>query len=146
VPGHDLRDLEFATAFRVPVLQVVRPPDAALLKQNTITLPVQINGKLRDRVSVPADATQEQAMQAALTHQKIHEFISWRAIERGRIRALATAISSKRCARSCRESLSKPATTHWISRADQPCRRGRTSQAMVATRYAAIPSHTAVVL
>ena len=45
--------------------------DPALLVEETVEIPVQINGKLRDRIRLPADANQAQAEQAALAAEKI---------------------------------------------------------------------------
>jgi leucyl-tRNA synthetase len=39
--------------------------DEALTRDETVELAVQVNGKLRDRVTVPADATDEQIVEAA---------------------------------------------------------------------------------
>ena len=38
-------------------------------------LVVQVNGKLRSRVSVPVDAGEEQLRQAALTDPRVQEFV-----------------------------------------------------------------------
>jgi len=40
--------------------------DAAAAADDVITLPVQVNGKVRDRIQVPADASEEAVRQAAL--------------------------------------------------------------------------------
>jgi leucyl-tRNA synthetase len=40
--------------------------DAALLVEDTVTYPVQVNGKVRARVSVPASASEEAVREAAL--------------------------------------------------------------------------------
>jgi leucyl-tRNA synthetase len=45
--------------------------DPALLVEETLEIPVQVNGKLRDRIRIPADATQTQVEQAALAAEKI---------------------------------------------------------------------------
>jgi leucyl-tRNA synthetase len=45
--------------------------DAALAAEEEIEIPVQINGKLRGRVVVPADATNDQVEQAALADEKV---------------------------------------------------------------------------
>ncbi|MBP3088232.1 leucine--tRNA ligase [Corynebacterium sp. sy017] len=46
------------------------------LKDDEIELPVQINGKVRARVMVPADATQEQIAQVALDNESVQAQIS----------------------------------------------------------------------
>jgi leucyl-tRNA synthetase len=45
--------------------------DAALAKEEEIEVPVQINGKLRTRVTVPADAPEDALRQAALADDKV---------------------------------------------------------------------------
>ena len=45
--------------------------DEAMIAQDTVELPVQINGKLRARITVPADADQEAVLQAALAELKV---------------------------------------------------------------------------
>ena len=45
--------------------------DEALLEELTVELPVQVNGKIRGRVVVPVDATQEQVLALALADAKV---------------------------------------------------------------------------
>jgi leucyl-tRNA synthetase len=45
--------------------------DAALAKEEEIVIPVQINGKLRSRVVVPADATEDLVIECALADEKV---------------------------------------------------------------------------
>jgi len=47
--------------------------DEAMLVEDTIELPVQVNGKLRARITVPAGANQDEILQAALAHERIAE-------------------------------------------------------------------------
>jgi leucyl-tRNA synthetase len=47
--------------------------DAA--REEEIVIPVQVNGKLRDRVTVPADATEEQIQAAALACEGVKKFM-----------------------------------------------------------------------
>jgi leucyl-tRNA synthetase len=54
--------------------------DAALAKEEEIEIPVQINGKLRGRVVVPADATEEFVLERALGDEKIQAAIAGRRI------------------------------------------------------------------
>ncbi|MEO5803086.1 MAG: class I tRNA ligase family protein, partial [Verrucomicrobiota bacterium] len=56
--------------------------DAALLIENEIEIPIQVNGKLRDRLVVAADATQEQLEAAALASDKIKPFIDGKEIKK----------------------------------------------------------------
>ena len=45
--------------------------DAALAKEEEITLVVQVNGKLRDRISVPVSITEDEAKKLATESDKI---------------------------------------------------------------------------
>jgi leucyl-tRNA synthetase len=54
--------------------------DAALAKEEEIEIPVQINGKLRSRVVVPADATEETVVERALADEKVQALISGKQI------------------------------------------------------------------
>jgi leucyl-tRNA synthetase len=56
--------------------------DPALLKDDEIEVPVQINGKLRVRISVPADADQAQLEAAARSDEKIIALIDGKPIRK----------------------------------------------------------------
>ncbi len=45
--------------------------DAELIKEKEIELAVQVQGKIKDRIAVSADADEEQIKQAALSSEKI---------------------------------------------------------------------------
>ena len=47
--------------------------DAAIAKEDEITLVVQIKGKVRSRIQVSADSTEDQLREAALADSKIQE-------------------------------------------------------------------------
>ena len=49
--------------------------DEAATKEDTIELPVQINGKVRDRITVPADATEDEIKSAALASEVVQKFL-----------------------------------------------------------------------
>jgi leucyl-tRNA synthetase len=49
--------------------------DPALLVEETIEIPVQVNGKLRDKIVVPAGAGQAGIQAAALASEKVRQFI-----------------------------------------------------------------------
>ena len=49
--------------------------DEEAVKEGEITIPVQINGKLRDRVIVPADASEENIRSAALASETVQKFL-----------------------------------------------------------------------
>ena len=50
--------------------------DAALAKEEEIEIPVQVNGKLRGRVVVSADATEETVLERALADEKVRAAIA----------------------------------------------------------------------
>ncbi|MFH1016424.1 MAG: class I tRNA ligase family protein, partial [Chloroflexota bacterium] len=45
--------------------------DEALAKEEEITLVVQVNGKVRDRITVPASITEDQARKLVLERDKV---------------------------------------------------------------------------
>jgi len=56
--------------------------DPALLKDEEVELPVQVNGKLRGRVTVPADATRDQLESAARADERIAALIGGKAVRK----------------------------------------------------------------
>ena len=60
------------------------PPthDPALLVEDTLEIPVQINGKLRDRITIPASSTTQQIEAAALACEKIKPFMEGKAVKK----------------------------------------------------------------
>ena len=54
--------------------------DAALAKEEELEIPVQINGKLRSRVVVPADATEDFVVDRALADEKVRAAIAGKKI------------------------------------------------------------------
>jgi leucyl-tRNA synthetase len=56
--------------------------DPGLLVEDTLKIPVQVNGKLRDKIVVPADATQQQIETAAQASEKIKPFIEGKTIRK----------------------------------------------------------------
>jgi leucyl-tRNA synthetase len=57
-------------------------PDPDALVQDTLEISVQVNGKMRARVSVPAEATQDIAVQAALADANVQKFVEARPIRK----------------------------------------------------------------
>lgn len=57
-------------------LQSWPPYDPSLLVEEVVTLVVQVNGKVRARLEVPADITEEAAREAAMTHPNIQRYIA----------------------------------------------------------------------
>ncbi|MCL0091354.1 leucine--tRNA ligase [Dehalococcoidales bacterium] len=54
--------------------------DEELVKEEEITLVVQVNGKLRDRVTVPASITEAEARQIAVERQKVRTYLEGKQI------------------------------------------------------------------
>ena len=54
--------------------------DEKLAKDKEITLPVQINGKLRDRITVPASISEDKARQSALDSQRVKAYLEGKKI------------------------------------------------------------------
>jgi leucyl-tRNA synthetase len=49
--------------------------DEAATKEDSIELPVQINGKVRDRITVPAEATEDEIKSAALASETVQKYL-----------------------------------------------------------------------
>ncbi len=56
--------------------------DPALLVEETLELAVQINGKVRDRIVVPADASQQEIETAARSSERIQSFLAGQSIRK----------------------------------------------------------------
>ncbi|MGI8964902.1 MAG: class I tRNA ligase family protein, partial [Limisphaerales bacterium] len=56
--------------------------DSALLMEDTLEIPVQVNGKLRDRIVASAQATPQEIEAAALASEKIKSFIEGKTIKK----------------------------------------------------------------
>jgi leucyl-tRNA synthetase len=54
--------------------------DAALAKEEELEIPVQVNGKLRSRITVPADSGEEFVLKDALADEKVQSFIAGKQI------------------------------------------------------------------
>jgi leucyl-tRNA synthetase len=52
--------------------------DEAAAKEDSIEIPVQVNGKVRDKVVVPADASEEEIRAAALASETIQKYLEGR--------------------------------------------------------------------
>ncbi|HEX6035187.1 MAG TPA: class I tRNA ligase family protein, partial [Anaerolineales bacterium] len=49
--------------------------DEAAAKEDTIEIPVQVNGKLRDRIVVPAEASEDEIKSAALASEQVKKYL-----------------------------------------------------------------------
>jgi leucyl-tRNA synthetase len=56
--------------------------DEAATKEDTIELPVQINGKVRDRIVVPAEATEDEIKSAALASVTVQKFLEGKEVRK----------------------------------------------------------------
>jgi leucyl-tRNA synthetase len=56
--------------------------DPALLVEDTLEIPVQVNGKLRDVIRVPAAATQQEIESAARAAEKVQPFIAGKTVKK----------------------------------------------------------------
>ena len=56
--------------------------DEAKLAESTLELPVQVNGKLRDRITVPADADEQAILAAAAGSEKVQPWLEGKTIRR----------------------------------------------------------------
>ncbi len=56
--------------------------DPALLKADTIEVPVQVNGKLRSKLTVPADSDEKALEAAALADEKVKAFIAGKQVKK----------------------------------------------------------------
>ena len=59
--------------------------DASLLKADTIDVPVQINGKVREKVVVPADAPADVVLAAAKALPKVREALEGKTLVQERV-------------------------------------------------------------
>jgi leucyl-tRNA synthetase len=56
--------------------------DPALLAEDTVEMPVQVNGKLRDKIVVPAMAPQADIQAAALASEKVRQFMEGKPVKK----------------------------------------------------------------
>ncbi len=56
--------------------------DEALVQDETFTLVIQVNGKVRERIEVPADISEAEARQAAVSNQRIAALIGDKTIQK----------------------------------------------------------------
>ena len=68
----------------VPTLTYAAWPsyDPALLVEDILEIPVQVNGKLRDVIKVPANATNAELEAAALASDKVKPFLAGKTIRK----------------------------------------------------------------
>ena len=74
------------SAFRIPRSALTYAPwpqfDPALLIEDTMEIPVQVNGKLRDVIRVPAGASRTDLEAAALRAEKAQPFLAGKTVRK----------------------------------------------------------------
>ena len=74
------------SALRTPHSALAYAPwpkfDPALLVESEIEIPVQVNGKLRDVIKVPADMQQSEIEAAAMRSEKIKPFVDGKTVKK----------------------------------------------------------------
>jgi leucyl-tRNA synthetase len=63
-------------------LQSWPEPDRALLRRETVEIPVQVNGRVRDRIEVSPDATEAEARSAAEASARVAEHLAGHEVAR----------------------------------------------------------------
>ena len=58
------------------------PHDESVLTSATVTIIAQVNGKLRNRLQLPADATDKEIEEAALADERVQRFIEGKPIRK----------------------------------------------------------------
>jgi leucyl-tRNA synthetase len=80
---HISEELWFRLGHRQSLLREQWPVyDMSAIKAEEITIVVQVNGKVRSRVMVPSDSTEEELKKAALEDSKIVDFIDGKKVEK----------------------------------------------------------------
>jgi leucyl-tRNA synthetase len=59
-----------------------RTADAAALVQDSIEISVQVNGKMRARIQIAAEATQDEAIAAALADANVQKFVEGKPVKK----------------------------------------------------------------
>jgi leucyl-tRNA synthetase len=54
--------------------------DATLTQEEEITVVVQVNGRVRSRLTVPASLAEDELRQAALAHERIQEWLAGKTV------------------------------------------------------------------
>jgi leucyl-tRNA synthetase len=80
---HIAHRLWFELGHRQPVIDAPWPqPEAAARVADTVLLVVQINGKRRGEITVPADAAKESIVAAALADPNVQKFLDGQPIKK----------------------------------------------------------------
>ena len=68
-------------AIEIEAKMAVESFDAAKLVESQMELPVQVNGKVRDKITVPADADEATVFQTAEASEKVKPWIDGKTIK-----------------------------------------------------------------
>ena len=80
---HVAHELWHGLGHAEPVIDAPWPePDPAALRADLVTLVVQVNGKLRGRIEVPADAGNDAVIESALADPNVQKFVAGQAIKK----------------------------------------------------------------
>ncbi len=83
IAPHITHALWFMLGHKTAVVDARWPQvDAAALRQDSFEVVVQVNGKLRGRVSVPAGATEERVREIALADEAVARYVSGKAVKK----------------------------------------------------------------
>jgi leucyl-tRNA synthetase len=82
IAPHICHELWLALGHDTPVIDARWPEPDPALRADTVTLIVQVNGKLRGRIEVAADAGNEAVAEAALADANVQKFIAGAAIKK----------------------------------------------------------------
>jgi leucyl-tRNA synthetase len=58
------------------------PVDESALVQDTVELVVQVNGKVRGRLSLPVDVDEDTARAAALNNENVERFVAGKSVRK----------------------------------------------------------------
>ncbi len=64
------------------VLQPLPEPDEEALRREELEIPVQVNGKVRARIRIPADASEEEVKEIALREERVKKYTEGREIKK----------------------------------------------------------------
>src|SRR5581483_3372808 len=83
ITPHICHELWLALGHPDPVIDARWPePDRSALVSDMISLVVQVNGKLRGNIEVPAQASQDEIISAALAEANVQKFVAGQALKK----------------------------------------------------------------
>jgi leucyl-tRNA synthetase len=64
------------------ILQPWPAYDPALIQEDEVTIVIQVNGRVRSRLTVPASITEAELQEAALQHERIQEWVTDKSVRK----------------------------------------------------------------